>query len=76
MVQQLHDRVQADLDRLPRVVSFSLDGDHRAVLDGFARIGLTFTGKIERLRRAYVTAVERVMAPTGRRATPSSLVGA
>jgi hypothetical protein len=76
VVQQLQERVQADLDRLPKVISFSLDGDHHAVLDGFARIGLTFTRKIERLRAAYVSAVDRVMTSPGSDARSSTLVGA
>ncbi|MBI4594348.1 MAG: hypothetical protein HY728_09040, partial [Candidatus Rokubacteria bacterium] len=70
-VQQLLERVQADLERLPKVVHFSLDGDHRAVFDSFARIGLVFTRRIERLREAYLTAVEAVMAQSGPPATAS-----
>src|SRR5262249_30216843 len=35
IAQQLHERAQADLGRLPRVVHFALDGDHRAVVDAF-----------------------------------------
>jgi hypothetical protein len=62
VVQQLHERVQADLERLPRVVHFALDGDHRAVVDAFARIGLNFTRRIERLRDAYGKAVAAVAA--------------
>jgi len=60
IVQQLHERVQADLERVPRVVPFALDGDHRAIVDAFARIGLNFTRRIERLRDAYATAVAAV----------------
>jgi radical SAM superfamily enzyme YgiQ (UPF0313 family) len=61
VVQQLNERVQADLDKLPRIMRVSLDGDHRAMLDGFARIGLTFTRRVQRLRRAYLRAVEAAM---------------
>jgi radical SAM superfamily enzyme YgiQ (UPF0313 family) len=71
VVQQLHERVQADFDKLPKVIHLALDGDHRAVLDGFARIGLTFTRRIERLRQAYVTAVEAAMMPAGAPAVSS-----
>jgi radical SAM superfamily enzyme YgiQ (UPF0313 family) len=60
IVQQLHERVQADLERLPRVVPFALDGDHRAVVDAFARIGLNFTRRAERLSDAYAKAVASV----------------
>src|SRR5438876_2784545 len=58
IVQQLHQRVQPDLERLPRIVPLALDGDHRAVVDAFARIGLTFTRRVERLREAYTTAID------------------
>jgi hypothetical protein len=61
IAQQLHERVQADLERLPRVVPLALDGDHRALIDAFARIGLTFTSRAERLREAYTKAIEAVM---------------
>jgi radical SAM superfamily enzyme YgiQ (UPF0313 family) len=60
VLQQLHERVQADLEQLPKVIHFSLDEDSRAVFDGFARIGLTFTGRIERLRHAFVKATSAV----------------
>jgi hypothetical protein len=63
LVQQVQERVQTDLGRLPRIVHFSLDGDRRAVLESFARVGLTFTRSIERLREAYDKAVEAVMVP-------------
>jgi radical SAM superfamily enzyme YgiQ (UPF0313 family) len=73
-LQQLHERVQAELDRLPKVIHFSLDGDCRAVFEGFARVGLTFTRRIARLRQAYMSAVEAVMGPAAQRATPSGLL--
>ncbi len=65
IVQQLHERIQADLERLPRVVHLALDGDHPAIADAFARVGLTFTRSVERLRDAYETAIEAVMRPQG-----------
>ena len=74
ILQQLHERVHAELDKLPKVVHFPLDEDDRAVFDGFARIGLTFTRRIERLRQAYKKAVEAVMVPSGQAATRSGLV--
>ncbi|HEU5393470.1 MAG TPA: DUF4070 domain-containing protein, partial [Candidatus Methylomirabilis sp.] len=73
-LQQVHERVQTELDRLPEVVHFSIDGDGRAVFDGFARIGLTFTRRITRLRQAYQKAVEAVMAPGARPAVRSGLL--
>jgi radical SAM superfamily enzyme YgiQ (UPF0313 family) len=61
VVQQLQDRVQTDLDKLPRVVQLSIDGGREAVFEAFARIGLTFTRRIERLRAAFETAVDAVL---------------
>ncbi|MBM4441182.1 MAG: DUF4070 domain-containing protein [Candidatus Rokubacteria bacterium] len=61
-VQQLHERVS--VERLPRVVHLALDGDHRAVFDAFAQVGLIFTRRVERLRRAYLKAVEAATAPS------------
>ena len=69
IMQQLQDRVQTDLGRLPRIIPFSLDGDHRAICEAFARIGLTFTRRVERLRHAYVNAVETIILPSGQLAT-------
>jgi radical SAM superfamily enzyme YgiQ (UPF0313 family) len=73
VVQQLHERVHADFGRLPRIIPLSLDGDHRAVFDGFARIGLTFTRRVERLRDAYTRAVEAVTAASSTPAASEAL---
>src|SRR5262245_40314034 len=62
--QQLHERVQTDLDKLPRVVHLSIDGGREAVFEAFARIGLTFTRRLERLREAFETAVDAVLVPS------------
>ncbi len=62
VVQQLHERVHADLDKLPRIVHFSLDEGREAVFEAFARIGLTFTDRIERLRDAFEKAVDAALA--------------
>jgi radical SAM superfamily enzyme YgiQ (UPF0313 family) len=64
VVQQLHERVQTDLDKLPRVVHLKIDGGREAVFEAFAGIGLTFTRRIERLRSAFETAVEAVLVPS------------
>jgi radical SAM superfamily enzyme YgiQ (UPF0313 family) len=61
VVQQLHERVQVDLDKLPRVVHLKIDGGREAVFEAFAGIGLTFTRRVERLRAAFETAVEAVL---------------
>jgi radical SAM superfamily enzyme YgiQ (UPF0313 family) len=64
VIQQLQERVQLDLDKLPRVVHLSIDGGREAVFEAFARIGLTFTRRLERLRTAFETAVEAVLVPS------------
>jgi radical SAM superfamily enzyme YgiQ (UPF0313 family) len=74
VMQQLHERVLAELDRVPRVVPFPLDGDHRAVYEAFARVGLTFTRRVERLRQAYQKAVAAAMAPPGQPVAPPGVV--
>ena len=61
VVQQLQERVQGDLDKLPRVVHLSIDGGREAVFQAFARIGLTFTRRLERLRSAFETAVDAAL---------------
>jgi radical SAM superfamily enzyme YgiQ (UPF0313 family) len=63
VVQQLHERVQMDLDKLPKVVHLSIDGGREAVFEAFARIGLTFTRRLERLREAFETAVDAALVP-------------
>lgn len=64
VVQQLQERVQTDLDKLPRVVHLSIDGGREAVFQAFARIGLTFTTRLERLKEAFETAVDAALVPT------------
>ena len=63
VVQQLQERVQVDLDKLPRVVHLSIDGGREAVFEAFARIGLTFTRRLGRLREAFQTAVDAALVP-------------
>ena len=65
-----------NLDKLPRVISLSLDGDYPAVLDGFARIGLTFTRRIERIAEAYMKAVEAAMPASPGPAAPPKVLQA
>ncbi|HEX2500279.1 MAG TPA: radical SAM protein [Methylomirabilota bacterium] len=74
VVQQLHERVQVDLDKLPRVVHLSIDGGREAVFEAFARIGLTFTQRLERLREAFETAVDAVLVPSPQPARTSERV--
>ena len=72
VVQQLQERVQVDLDKLPRVVHLSIDGGREAMFQAFARIGLTFTRRIERLRTAFETAVEAALVQSVPRPAGSS----
>jgi radical SAM superfamily enzyme YgiQ (UPF0313 family) len=74
VVQQLQERVQTDLDKLPRVVHLSIDGGREAVFEAFARIGLTFTRRLERLRDAFETAVDAALGPSARTAGSSEPV--
>jgi radical SAM superfamily enzyme YgiQ (UPF0313 family) len=52
-MQHWHERVQAELDKFPNVIRLPLDQDHTALFDAFARVGLLFTQRVERLRAAY-----------------------
>jgi radical SAM superfamily enzyme YgiQ (UPF0313 family) len=52
-MQHLHERVQVELDKLPKVIHFPLDEDRTALFESFARVGLLFTQRVERLREAY-----------------------
>jgi radical SAM superfamily enzyme YgiQ (UPF0313 family) len=74
VVQQLQERVQLDLDKLPRIVHLSIDGGREAVFEAFARIGLTFTRRLERLRAAFETAVEAALVPSPQAAGSSEPV--
>jgi radical SAM superfamily enzyme YgiQ (UPF0313 family) len=74
VVQQLQERVQMDLDKLPRVVHLSIDGGREAVFEAFARIGLTFTRRLERLREAFETAVDAALVPSPRTAGSSESI--
>ena len=72
--QQLHERLQSELDRIPKVIRLPLDEDGKAVFDAFARIGLTFTERIDRLRQAYRKAVSAVERFPGQSGTSTGLV--
>jgi radical SAM superfamily enzyme YgiQ (UPF0313 family) len=72
VVQQLQERLPVDLDRWPRVIHLSADGGREAVFEAFARIGLTFTRRVERLREAFEKAVEAALASSASRPAGSS----
>jgi radical SAM superfamily enzyme YgiQ (UPF0313 family) len=71
--QQLHERLHSELDRIPRVIRLPLDEDGQAVFDAFARIGLTFTEHIDRLRQAYRKAADAVEDFSGQPSSPEGL---
>jgi hypothetical protein len=73
-MQQLQERLQTELDRIPKVIRLPLDEDGTAVFDAFARIGLTFTQRIDRLRQAYRKAASAVERFPGQSATSAGLV--
>jgi hypothetical protein len=72
-MQQLHERLHSELDRFPRVIRLPLDEDGKAVFDAFARIGLTFTERIDRLRQAYRKAASEVGGFSGQSSTTAGL---
>ena len=52
-LNQAQQAVQANLERLPRVVQLPLFDDQGPVFEPFARIGLLFTKNLKRVRMAY-----------------------
>ncbi len=72
--QQFNERLQTELDKLPKVIRLPLDEDRKAVFDAFARVGLTFTLRIERLRQAYRKAATAVDYFPHQPGTPAGLV--
>jgi radical SAM superfamily enzyme YgiQ (UPF0313 family) len=74
IVQQLQERIPVDMDKWPRVVHLSADGGREAVFEAFARIGLTFTRRVERLREAFEKAVAAARASAPRAGDPSEVV--
>jgi hypothetical protein len=75
-MQQLQERLHTELDKIPTVIRLPLDEDGKAVFDAFARIGLTFTQRIDRLRQAYRKAASAVEGLSGQSDTPGGLVQA
>jgi len=64
-MQQLHERLHTELDKIPTVIQLPLDEGGKAVFDAFARIGLTFTQRIDQLRQAYRKAAGAVEGLSG-----------
>ena len=57
-VDHLNEESQEEVKRFPEVVHFPVDQGDRAALEAFARIGLLYTSRVERLQRAYVKALQ------------------
>jgi hypothetical protein len=57
------------------VIHLSIDGGREAVFEAFARIGLTFTRRLERLREAFETAVDAALVPAPQPAHSSERIG-
>ena len=58
VVEHLNEESQKELRRFPKVVHFPMDQGDGAALEAFARIGLMYTSRVERLQRAYVRAFQ------------------
>ena len=58
VVERLNEESQREVKRFPRVVHFPMDQGDGAALEAFARIGLLYTSRVERLQQAYVKALQ------------------
>ena len=58
VVEHLNEESQKEIRRFPKVVHFPMDQGDGAALEAFARIGLMYTSRVERLQRAYVRAFQ------------------
>jgi hypothetical protein len=52
--------LQANLDRLPRVIPLPINEEQGPVFESFAKVGLVFTKNLNRVRTAYYQAGERL----------------
>jgi hypothetical protein len=50
--------IQSNLDRLPRVIQWPVNFEQGPVFEPFAKVGLLFTGNLNRIRQAYNRAGE------------------
>jgi len=50
--------IQGNLDKLPRVIHLPVNFEQGPVFEPFAKVGLLFTGNLERVRQAYTRAGE------------------
>ncbi len=52
--------IQSNLDKLPRVIQLPLNAEQGPVFESFAKIGLLFSGNLNRIREAYNRAAEMI----------------
>ncbi len=52
--------LQANLDRLPKVISLPINDEQGPIFEAFAKIGLIYTRNLNRVRAAYQQAGERL----------------
>lgn len=52
--------LQANLDRLPRVIPLPINEEQGPIFESFAKVGLVFTKNLNRVRTAYYQAGERL----------------
>ena len=57
-VENLTEESQKEIRRFRKVVHFPMDQGDGAALEAFARIGLLYTSRVERVQRAYVKAFQ------------------
>jgi radical SAM superfamily enzyme YgiQ (UPF0313 family) len=50
--------IQSNLDKLPRVIHLPLNAEQGPVFESFAKVGLLFSGNLNRIREAYNRAAE------------------
>ena len=52
--------LQANLDRLPKVIALPINEEQGPIFETFAKIGLVYTKNLKRVRSAYYQAAERL----------------
>ena len=57
-VERLTEESQKEMKRFRKVIHFPIDQGDGAAVEAFARIGLLYTGRVEKLQRAYVKAFQ------------------
>jgi len=57
-VEHLTEESQKEIKRFRKVIHFPMDQGDGAALEAFARLGLLYTGRVERVQRAYVRAFQ------------------